>query len=146
MSKTRMKRPVAEHKKWMEDCKELILTALDKGFTTKGKISASTGLKITELNKIFEEDRELWAEYTMYRRTLVDLAADNIADIISDPTHKDHYQASKYVLSTYKSDLDKTLEEKGDEGEVAFEGSGERSTRVTFRFKKGNKSDDNDNE
>jgi hypothetical protein len=142
MSKTRMKRKAAEHKKWMADCRELILVALEKGFTTKGKISKSTGLKITELNNIFKEDRELWAEYTMYRRTLVDLAADNIADIIGDPTHKDHYQASKYVLATYKSDLDQTLEEKGDADNVTFEGSGKRSTRVTIKFKSKQKEED----
>ncbi len=138
MAKTRMKRTAAEKKKWLEDSAVLVRKALEDGYTTKGKIAKVTGIKIHLLNKLFNEDRELWAEYTIHRRTLVDLAADNIADIISDPDHKDHYQASKYVLSQYKSDLDKTLEEKDSE-EVGFdvEGSGSRSTRVTFKFKKG---------
>jgi len=98
----------------------LINTALEEGITTKTKLAESTGLKVFEINDVFQENRELYNKFCIRRRTLVDTAADNLEDILKDTDHPQNFQATKFILQTYKSDLDENLEAKSAD-EVAVE-------------------------
>lgn len=130
---TRMKNKRRDRKEYLEKGRALILAALDRGFTTRKKIGDACGLKTWEVADILKHDQDLWAQYTMHRKTLTDLAADNIQDILEDPNHKDHFQASKYILTKYKSDFDDTLESQAEEGMQIGSGDGKS---VTIKFTK----------
>jgi len=113
-----------------------IIAALDADITTVTKISKATNITRAKIHKIFREDRSLHAKYIVARRTIVDQAADNIADIVSDKEHPSHYAASKYVLQTYKSDLDEHLDAKGEEeitAEVDIAGGDDEGVTIVFR-------------
>lgn len=95
---------------------ELVRTAMNiAGKITRKDISESTGLSLVEIKNLFQKDRALYAEYVVVRKTITDIASDNIVDIINDPNHPQHFQASKYVLQNYKSDLDDSLESSDSE-------------------------------
>lgn len=111
----------------------LIYAALDLGQTTRKKIGEVTGMKLHEIAKLFTEDKELYAAYTVRRKTLVDLAADNLQDIIEDTKHPQHFAATKYVLQKYKSDLDDILETQ-DDGEVSINLGGKSSIESPIRI------------
>lgn len=98
----------------------LINAALEEGITTKTGLAKATDLKVFEINDVFTADRDLYNKFCIRRRTLVDTAADNLEDILKDPNHPQNFQASKFVLQTYKSDLDENLEAKTAE-EIAVE-------------------------
>ena len=87
-----------------------------------------------ELANLFTQDREVYGEYVVRRKTILDIASDNILDIVNDPTHPQHFQASKYILSTYKSDLDDVLESQ-TESEMNINVGGESGAspiNITF--------------
>jgi len=128
---TRMKNKSRDRKEFLAKGRALILAALDKGFTTRKKIGDACGLKTWQVADILKHDENLWAQYTMHRKTLTDLAADNIQDILEDPNHKDHFQASKYILQKYKSDFDDSFESQQDEGLQIGSGEG-KSVKITF--------------
>lgn len=140
-SKAREQKEIAEKREIMlEKHAVLVRQALAADLTTRSAISESTGIKLWQLSELFRENLELYAEYTVRRRTLVDTAADNIHDIVMDKDHPQHYAASKYVLSKYKSDLDSILE-ASEEAEMTLEiGGGGRESqinpvRISFRSK-----------
>lgn len=108
----RKKREEKARAKKIEEMSELVKLALEKGQTTRRAICDMTGLKAHQLATLFSDNKELYLEYTLRRRTLVDTAADNIQEIVDDPTHPKHFEASKYVLQKYKSDLDTILPSK----------------------------------
>lgn len=112
MAKQVAKNRKREYKEKIERYSLLIESALDDGNTTKTAIGESTGLKLWEINDVFEENKLLHAKFTRYRRTIVDTASDNLEDILKDKTHPQNFQATKYILSTYKNDLDTVLEAK----------------------------------
>lgn len=133
----RMRNQQREEKRALEDNVVLIKTAIEAGFTTRSKIADATGLKLHEIAKTFEKDRELWSLYTIRRRTIVDVATDNIEDIITNKNHPQNFQASKWVVQNYKTDLDNGVLESKDEKEIAVEvqGNGESkapSVSITF--------------
>lgn len=134
----RMKNPSRKKAEEREKHVFKIEEAMDQGASTKKQISEKSGIKIAELNKIFKEEKELYRRFCETRRTIVDLAADNIYDIVEDQTHPKNAEVSKWVLNHYKSDLDATLESKNDEEvEVEIDGTGERGSRPTvIRFRK----------
>ena len=107
----RMRSQKREKEKLLKDRAALVRAAMNEAnkFTRKDICEAS-GLTMVQLKNLFQEDRELYAEYVVIRKTITDIASDNIFAIINDPTHPQHFQASKYVLQNYKSDLDETLE------------------------------------
>lgn len=122
--------------KLMEQRTMLVELALDQGKLTKKDISKATGLKISDLNNLFNLNKELYAKYSMEYRTIKDIASDNIADIVRDPNHAKNYDASKYILANYKSDFDDVLESK-DDTEIEIKGAGGKSSRpVVIRFGK----------
>jgi hypothetical protein len=94
-------------------------------------------MRLWELNEVFAADTDLYSEFCIMRKTLVDVAADNLQDILHNREHPQNFQATKYVLEKYKSDLDSNLEAK-DPGELGLTiGDGSPSpVRITFGAKK----------
>jgi hypothetical protein len=88
----------------------LVIAAMEKGDTTKKQICKSATIKMWELGRLLEGNKELYAMFKVRRKSLVDTAADNMTEIINDPDHPSHFAATKYVLQKYKSDLDSSLE------------------------------------
>jgi len=108
--------------------------AISDGHTSRRDVSNAMGLKHFELSNFFEENPKCYKVYTQRRRELVDIAADNVQDIVEDPTHPKHYEASKYVLQNYQSDLDNILTpHDGEALVVASEGTG---NGVVIKFQK----------
>lgn len=120
-----MRNGVREASKLLETRKALVLVALDAGKFTRRDICKATGMKLHELGDLFTKDRAIFAEYVVRRETLADTAADNIADIVNDPQHPKNYEASKFILQNYKSDLDETLTPSAGEMEIHVPGSGD---------------------
>lgn len=104
----------------------LIKYAIEDGQHTRKAIKEATGLSRMVINKLLRDNAELRGLYKNSVRMIVNTAADNIQDIIEDPEHPQNFQASKYVLSTYKSDLDSFLEAKDSDeltAEINVEGA-----------------------
>lgn len=132
-----------EKKKLLRDRGLLVRAALDQGKTTRSEICEACEFKLNDLVNLFAEDRELFAEYKIRRKTIVDQAADNIHAIVNDKTHPKHYDASKYILQNYKSDLDEILESQDDEmleiSNVPQIGDGDKVSPVRIVFTKKNR-------
>lgn len=107
--------------------------AIAEQLTSRRDICEFMGLGSWQLTEFFEENPKCYKTYTSRRRELVDTAADNIQDIIEDKTHPQHYAASKYVLQSYKSDLDNILDKQDGEATVEIKG-GETSSGVIIKF------------
>lgn len=135
-----MKNSERKTKKLTEKRAAFVRAALEAGHITRKDICNATGLKMHELANLFTKDREVYGEYVVRRKTISDIASDNILDIVNDPTHPHHFQASKYILSTYKSDLDDVLESQ-DESEMSIQmGKSNAKSPITITF--GSKKDD----
>lgn len=134
MGKGLKKLPAIEKQIKLEKNTALVYAALDQGYTTRSKLVLATGLKAWEITELLKNDIKLNAVYTVRRRELVNMAADNIVDIVADKDHPNNYAASKYVLQTYKSDLDTNLESH-DAQEMSIgvgNGEGVSPIRITF--------------
>jgi hypothetical protein len=94
--------------------KVLFQEAIAEGKTSRRDICKSMNITTYELTGFFELNPKSYKIYSRRRRELVDTAADNLQDIVEDKLHPQHYQASKYVLDHYKTDLDNILEQKED--------------------------------
>ena len=87
----------------------LIREALKQGKTTRSTIAKATGLDKTIVSMMLANNPELRNEWIVKKRMMVDVSVDNINDIINDPQHKDHFQASKWVASNIDSELSAIL-------------------------------------
>jgi hypothetical protein len=56
-----------------------------------------------------------------------------------DPKHPKNYDASKYIATNYKSDIDSSLESKDEDSIEVEVGGTENSRPVVIRFGKKNK-------
>lgn len=113
--------------------------ALDQGATTKKRIGEHTKFKLATINEVFKQDKNLYRKFCEIRKTIVDLAADNVMDIVADQDHPKCAEMSKWVLNHYKSDLDETLDAKDSEDvevEIGEGGRGNRPTVIRFGKKK----------
>ena len=129
-----MKNTERKEKKLLKTRAALVRAALEAGQISRKDICNATGLQMHELANLFTQDREVYGEYVVRRKTISDIASDNILDIVNDPTHPQHFQASKYILSTYKSDLDDVLESQ-QESEMNINVGGESGAspiNITF--------------
>lgn len=134
-----MKNSKRKEAKLLHSRAELVRAALEAGKISRKDICKATGLQMHELANLFTNDRKIYGEYVVRRKTISDIASDNILDIVNDPEHPQHFAASKYILSTYKSDLDEVLESQ-DESEIAVTLGGEsKASPITIKF--GKKSD-----
>ena len=120
LKKERIKRQRAE-----------IAAALDAGIKTRRKLEDATGINQNQQNDVFKADPVLYARYRLGLSNMLETAADNVQEIISDPDHPQHYQASVYVLKNYKNELDKTLEPKGSE-EIEIEVDAKKLNKPTI--------------
>jgi hypothetical protein len=114
--------------------KILFQEAIADGHTSRRDICKAMGISSFDLTEFFEENPKTYKLYASRRRELVDTAADNLQDIVDDSTHKDHYQASKYVLDHYKSDLDNILDNKEDSSTIGQTGSLDTGSGVVIKF------------
>ncbi len=129
-----MKNTERKEKKLLKTRAALVRAALEAGHISRKDICNATGLRMHELANLFTQDREVYGDYVVRRKTISDIASDNILDIVNDPTHPQHFQASKYILSTYKSDLDEVLESQ-TESEMNINVGGESGAspiNITF--------------
>ena len=129
-----MKNTERKEKKLQKTRAALVRAALDAGQISRKDICKATGLQMHELANLFTQDREIYGHYVVRRKTISDIASDNILDIVNDPSHPQHFQASKYILSTYKSDLDDVLESQ-QESEMNINVGGESGAspiNITF--------------
>lgn len=117
--------------------RELVKAALRMGLTTKNDICKASAMALWELNELFQADKDLYNDFCVRRRTLSDVAADNLENILRDPVHPQNFQATKYVLEKYKTDIDVQLEAKNaDDVDVEVSGSCGSPIRITFGTKK----------
>jgi ribosomal protein L10 len=111
----------------------LIDKALDEGVSTKSGICKLTGLQLYQINNIFQKNKELFAKFKIIRGTMADKAADNLSKILDSPGHPSHFAATKYVLQTYKTDLDDSMvEKKGNELEIETGKGGKSPIKIRF--------------
>ena len=136
-----MKNSKRKERKLLETRADLVRAALETGAISRKEICRATGLKLHELANLFTKDRKVYGEYVVRRKTITDIASDNIMDIVNDPTHPQHFQASKYILSTYKSDLDEVLEDKAGEDISVSLGENSKGSPITINFGSAKKED-----
>tara|TARA_R110002126_G_scaffold50551_2_gene139210 strand:- start:1857 stop:2264 length:408 start_codon:yes stop_codon:yes gene_type:complete len=128
-----MKNKERKEAKLLETRADLVRAALESGHISRKDICRATGLKLHELANLFTKDRKVYGEYVVRRKTISDIASDNILDIVNDPEHPQHFAASKYILTTYKSDLDEVLEDRnGDDIQVNIGDSKGSPISITF--------------
>ena len=132
----RVKNKIREDKKLFETRVRLVDGAMEDGYTTRHDIAEATGLKLWDISNLFTKNRDLYAKFCIRRKTIKDRAADNIQKIIEDPSHPQHFQASKFILTTYKSDLDEILESQDAESIIEIEGGDSGASPMIIRFGK----------
>lgn len=113
----------------------LIDKALDEDISTKSGLCKATGLKLYQINNVFQKNKDLYARFKVIRGTLADKAADNLSNILDSPGHPSHFAATKYVLQTYKTDLDDSMETKKSDGFEIETGKGGKSP-IKIKFGK----------
>jgi hypothetical protein len=139
MSK-RMSNSKRAREKRNRENRDTFLDAIADGYTSRRDICKAMGLASHELTEFFEDNPKSYKIYASRRRELVDIAADNIQDIVEDKTHPSHYNASKYVLDHYKTDLDNILDQKdGDDVKLNLDSTG---SGVVIKFTKPGKKED----
>lgn len=130
-----MKNGKRKERKLLETRADLVRAALESGCISRKEICRATGMKLHELANLFTKDRKVYGEYVVRRKTITDIASDNIMDIVNDPSHPQHFQASKYILSTYKSDLDEVLESQ-EQSDLAINVGDSSASPITINFGK----------
>lgn len=110
------KYPILKTKEWVlterqEEVKQLIKTTLliNPTITTYRAITETTGAAQYEIDKVMEMCPEIRAEFTIRRRSLANKAVDNIHEIVNNFNHPQNFQASKFIVQTYKNELDEDL-------------------------------------
>lgn len=97
--------------------KKLVEKVLTKGMAITSKITLAklAGLRYERVKNLFIMYPELEEMRKATLTHLVDKAMDNLVSIVEDPSHKDHFQATKHVLTKYKTELDTELERQDSE-------------------------------
>lgn len=116
--------------------KGLFQDAIADGHTSRRDICSAMNLPSHELTEFFENNPKMYKLYGQRRRELVDIAADNIQDIVEDKSHPSHYNASKYVLDHYKHDLDNILDQKDGDDVGNMKVTSDNGSGVVIEFSK----------
>lgn len=113
------KTPILKTKDWVlterqEEVKCLIEVSLQANptLTTYRALIETTGAAQYEIDRVFECTPLLKAEFQLRRKGLANTAVDNIHTIVNDPNHPQNFAASKFIVQTFKTDLDEELESK----------------------------------
>lgn len=108
--------PILKTKEWVlterqEEVKQLIRTTLqiNPTITTYRAITETTGAAQWEIDKVMEMCPDLKAEFVIRRKSLANKAVDNIHEIVNNFNHPQNFQASKFIVQTYKNELDEDL-------------------------------------
>lgn len=108
--------PILRTREWvltkrLEEVRHLVATTLEYNptITTYRQIIDTTGVAQHEIDKVFELCTDLKAEFTVRRRSLANTAVDNIHEIVNNFNHPQNFQASKFIVQTYKNELDESL-------------------------------------
>lgn len=113
----------------------LIKAALDEGIFKREDLSRVTGLKNHEISNTFTHNRELYGTYVLRKRGMIDIASDNVFDIIRDKTHPQNFAASKFILQKYNSEMDDMFE-SSDSEQLNMSVSSGSSSPITIKFTK----------
>ncbi len=143
MAKKHLKltRKEAKKRKY-EKIKYQIEEMLDSGVILKSEMKKQLKISFYELNEVIKAFPELRAKWTVRRRSITDIAADNIAEIVSNKKHPRNYEASRFIVQNFKSDLDSDLDAKDDDDvSVDFGEGGDAPKRISIKFK-GRKKED----
>jgi hypothetical protein len=116
--------------------KELFQEAIADGYTSRRDISKAMGISSFDLTDFFEENGKMYKIYSSRRRELRDIALDNVQAIVEDPTHPKHYDASKYIIQNYQTDLDIILDSK-DGDDISSSVSVDAGSGVIIKFTNG---------
>ncbi len=134
-----MRNVIRESAKIAEQREQQVRVALSEGCYTRSKICKATGLTSNELTNLLSNNKELHAEYSVKKRLMADIAADNIFDIIQDEGHPQHFAASKYIIQNYKSDIDETLVPQAGDMQIQLGSTESDGSPVVINFTGGNK-------
>jgi hypothetical protein len=134
--------PILKTREWVlterqEEVRHLVKMTLEinPNITTLRQIADTTGAAIHEIDKVFQMVPELKAEFSVRRRSLANLAVDNIHEIVNNFNHPQNFQASKFIVQTYKNDLDEDLTPKIST-EVGFDIKDGQISPVKITFSK----------
>jgi hypothetical protein len=94
---------------------KIVKEAISQGYSTYKSIAENTGITKEMVILVIRQDIDLLDEFREGRGMLGEIAADNIHSMVLDPTNKDHFAASRFVLTKYKSDLDDSLESNSED-------------------------------
>ena len=115
--------------------KELFQEALADGHTSRRDIYKAMGISGLELTEFFEDNKKMYKLYCESRRQLRDVALDNITDVVHNTKHPKNYDASKFIVQNFNTDLDVVLDEKGD-GSTVGGASVNLGSGVVIKFTK----------
>lgn len=113
--------------------KVLFQEAIADEYTSRRDIAKAIGISSFDLTEFFEENPKMYKLYASRRRELRDIALDNITDIVEDKTHPKHYDASKYIVQNYQTDLDVILDSR-DEDTTSSSVSVDAGSGVIIKF------------
>lgn len=119
----------------LEDSWE-VQKAIEDDKSTHKDISNITGLTKHRISVVFEAHPEVYELYKKKRRVMIDTAADNIMKIVEDENHPKNYEASKFILSKYKSDLDNIFERHDEREKKISEKPAVNTQTAKLVFKK----------
>lgn len=110
--------------------------SVKEGASTYREIAKVTGLTNQRILQVFESYPKVYDNYKRLRMVMVDLATDNIYEIVKDNLHPKNYDASKYILQKYKSDLDNIFERSDNVEKPLVEGPKSNKQKVHLVFEK----------
>ena len=133
-----MRNKLREEKKKEEIFKDKVLRvskAIDEGYVQRRELAKAADVKLHDLGNIFTRERELYAKYCVRRKVITDMAADNIYSVVEDKSHPKNYDASKFIITNFKSEFDEVLESKDGENLAFTLGNNSDSDGgITIRF------------
>ncbi len=135
--KRKLRNKRAADKVKFENTVNLIRAAITVGkCITKKDICEIAGITMVQLNNTLSKDRVLFAGYKILRKTIMDVATDNIVNAVIDKDHNKNYDASKFMVQNFQSDFDETLDSKDDEIKIT---GGDVKDPISITFSTGKK-------
>lgn len=128
-----MKNKRREEKRLGEERRLLVKAAIEQDLLTRADIAKATGLTQRQVSLVLTENKDLQAEFRVLRRMIKDEASDALHDIVRNKKHPQHFQAVKYVLQNFKTELDETLDSK-ESTSLELDGTGGGAGRVIIKF------------
>lgn len=129
----------------MEDRKIQVRVLMDRGIFNRSKICRALGWKPHALKSLFTIDRDFFAEFKLNRSSIMENATDNLRDVVEDFDHPKNYDASKFMVTNFKSEFDEELESKTEDDISISSGAGmDSGITIVFGKPKGDKEEDDE--